>query len=285
MTHIDQPHIVGHRGLGKNPIVPVEVVAENRPDSFRLGFAAGMDGTELDMHAPAGARHWSEIVVRHDTTLPDGRLVFDCELTELRERYRLPTLPEVLAAIPPQTQGRPTLLNLEAKTGWDQEEIVGDRVDRRIAGLLAPALPKLARVYDLRVSAFDPELLIELRERGTEGSGRLAWLVERKPGFRTHSPDIHAAIRTARELRADGLHAETELFGLTTGVPAEAELTAAADVAEAVREAGLYALAWCPEPPQALALLRNGVDVCVNRLPETIRLAREVGVWRQWSAQ
>ena len=280
MTHIDRPHIVGHRGLGKNPIVPMEVAAENRPASFQLGFAAGMNGTELDMHAPAGARHWSEIVVRHDTTLPDGRLVFDCGLSELREQYGLPTLPEVLAAIPRRTRGYPTLLNLEAKTGWDQEETVGDRVDRRIADLLTTGLGDLAKVYDLRVSTFDPELVAMLRQRDPDRkAGRLAWFTEDKPGFRTHSPDMAAAIRTAQQLGMDGIHAETGLFGLGTGArPAEADVAVSA-AAGAAREAGLYALAWCPEPAEALTLLRHGVDVCVNQVPETIRLAREAGVW------
>lgn len=134
--------VIGHRGAaGLKP--------ENTLASFRAAVELGVHGVELDARRVQG-----ELVVIHDDALErttDGHgAVGGQSFAALRrldagEGERVPTLAEVLGAVPEQV-----LVNVELK---------GPCTAAPVAAALAP----LAR--PLLVSSFDPQRLAEFRRR------------------------------------------------------------------------------------------------------------------------
>lgn len=205
------PRIVGHRGAPED-------APENTLDSFRQALVQGATAVELDARLTADG----EVVVHHDrelgrTVAGDGA-VEDATSADLRSRdagswfhprfahARVPTLDEVLGALPPTT-----LVNVELKPdAWNAETLPAavhgvveahgalDRVlatsfdaglatayaalARRPAGLILGVEPDEGDVADwplLGVFAVRHELLDEAALDLLRGAGKtvLAWTV------------------------------------------------------------------------------------------------------------
>jgi glycerophosphoryl diester phosphodiesterase len=185
------PLIIGHRGASRE-------APENTLASFRLAFEQGADGIEADFRLTRDG----EIVCLHDDSTArtgDGNLpVADSTLEELRrldlgawkgERWqgeRLPTLGEVLAALPAGKS-----LFIELKSG---PEIVGP-----LAATLAAADVEPER---LRMLAFDADLIRAVKERLP--GYRACWLTDyRFQG--AWRPSRLEVLATLDACRADGL--------------------------------------------------------------------------------
>jgi glycerophosphoryl diester phosphodiesterase len=136
--------IIGHRGASA-------AFPENTLAAFAGAATQGADGVELDLRRTADGG----VVVRHDPTLPDGRLVVDLRTDELPDW--VPSLDDVLAACADFR-----LLNLEVKNGpddpdFDPSEAIAEQV-----------VAALARLPDLRegvlVSSFHLPTIDRVRE-------------------------------------------------------------------------------------------------------------------------
>jgi glycerophosphoryl diester phosphodiesterase len=141
--------IIGHRGASvAHP--------ENTLAAFAGAAAQGADGVELDLRRTADG----EVVVRHDPTLPDGRLVVDLRRDELPDW--VPSLDDVLDACADFS-----VLNLEVKNwpddpDFDPSEVLAEQV---VAALEQRPLVRervLVSAFHLptidRVRALDPGL-------------------------------------------------------------------------------------------------------------------------------
>lgn len=219
------PAVVGHRGAPRE-------VAENTLASFLAAIDRGADWVELDARRCADG-----VVVHHDAVTSDGTPVVEQSLAELAARG-IPTLHEVLTALPTEVGIDIELKNLPGEPDYDEaEQRLGDAVAELVAG---------DRGRPLLVSSFNPEAVEPLRGTGV-GIGLLTtgWM------------RLDAAVRVARELGFDVVCPHDSSPGLADDP--------AAAVAEA-HGAGLELLVWTVDDPQrARELAAAGVDaICTN---------------------
>lgn len=239
---------IGHRGASRN-------APENTLASFRLAWQEGADGIEGDFRLTADG----EIVCLHDATT--GRTagtdlrVAATPLARLRQLdvggwrgeewrgERIPTLAEVLAAVPAGKK-----LYVELKEG--PEMVVP------LAGLLA-------------TTGFPPEQLVLLafaEEMVAESARRLPevkrlWLTDYRRNLRAggFTPSVERIMETLARTGADGLASRAHRAVDTA-------------LAEALREAGLELHVWTVDTPEAARRFANlGARAIITNRPGWLR--------------
>lgn len=136
-----RPRIVGHRGASSTH-------PENTIEAFLAARAAGADGVELDVRRTAD----DVLVVHHDASLPDGRVLRRTPAAELPDG--VPTLAEALEACG-DLWVNIEIKNLPSDPDYDAEHGI------------SVAVAALVGAYDVgeqvRVSSFDMATLDRLR--------------------------------------------------------------------------------------------------------------------------
>lgn len=150
--------VVAHRGATVGP--SGETIRENTLAAFLASIEMGADGIELDVRRAAD----DVLVIHHDATLEDGRMIRECLAEDLPEW--LPTLAEAMDALPE------VFLNIEIKNHPSDPDYDAEQgVSVAVAGLVA-AFDAHHRVL---VSSFEVETLERIRQ--TDPTIQLGWLV------------------------------------------------------------------------------------------------------------
>ncbi len=233
-------HIIAHRGAsGEAP--------ENTLSAFRLAWAQGADGIEMDVHLSADGR----VMVHHDddTERLCGEKLIIAETGSARlqtldvgrwkgEAWRgeaMPYLEDVLAEVPAGKQAY-----IEIKSG---EAIV-------------PALAKALTVLDPNarpvIISFNADALVGCRE--ALPGVPLYWVLDAEPG-----PSLPTAvIQTAVDLGFTGL--DPDHVGVTAGW------------VSAARQAGLHLACWTVNRPEDMRRMASlGLDAITTDVPAVAR--------------
>jgi glycerophosphoryl diester phosphodiesterase len=230
--------VLGHRGASALGV-------ENTLDAFERAVAEGADGVELDVRLCATG----EVVVFHDDTLdrlagrPEriGALsLAELRAIELRGGGAIPTLDEVLSAVPP-----PILINVEIKSAAAGQAL--RLTERAIARI---------REHDaadrVLLSSFDPTAVLHARLRAPEIPG----------GMLVHA-EMARPLREAwalRAIRPFAIHPESALVS--------------AGRVRRWRRAGLAINVWTVDDPAELRRLDAlGVDAVFANDPGAARRA------------
>ncbi len=196
-----RPLIIGHRGASKD-------APENTLESFQLAWEQGADGIEADFRLTSD----NQIICMHDKTTARTSGVdldiADSTLDRLRgldvgswkgagwNGARIPTLPEVLAAVP---EG--TWFFIEIKSGT--EIIVPLEKALRASGISPERI---------RLLSFNAALIAELKKRMP--GWRACWLCDFRHSLRQNvwSPSHEELLETLRDSAADGLAGANRKF-------------------------------------------------------------------------
>lgn len=143
-----RPLILGHRGAS-------HAAPQNTLKAFRMALEQGADGVELDVHL---SRDGVPVIIhdaRVDAHTNGHGAVAELTLAELKaldagEGERIPTLEEVLAALPEHF-----IINIELKS----EKALGDALERTVAALVR-RMGATGRVW---YSSFNPFSLRRVR--------------------------------------------------------------------------------------------------------------------------
>jgi glycerophosphoryl diester phosphodiesterase len=176
--------LLGHRGVRAKP---EDKLPENSLAAFRAALET-LDGLETDLHRSRDGH----IVLYHDSTLPDGRVVTSLSCRDLQDADpNIPTL-EALFVL---ARGFPgALLNLELKTrGWRTNGL------ERAA---AKAIRNSGLEGRILVSSFNPLSLARLRLYAPELRTALLYSPDGPPWLRTN----RSARLLARLSHLDALH-------------------------------------------------------------------------------
>lgn len=214
---------------------------ENTVDAFAAAVRMGADGVELDVRRSADAG----LVVRHDPTLPDGRVIANVPVADL------PDWAPLLDAAVDACHGisvNVEIKNLPHEPGWDPTEAIALDVAR-----FAADRPDA----DISVSAFTLATIDAVL--AAEPHVSTGWLT--LAGF-----DQVAAVATAADHGHRALHPHHE--GLSE------------DVVAAAHDAGLAVITWTVDEPDRLrAVADMGVDAVITNVPD---IALDVlAPWRQ----
>lgn len=242
------PLVIAHRGSsGQAP--------ENTLPAFQLAWEQGADGIEADFQLSKDGH----VVCFHDkdTKRITGRrgLVRKSTLDELRqldagswkgESYKgvtIPTIAEVLAAIPPGKK-----IFIEIKCG---SEIIDPLLRELASGRLTRE--------QVTIICFDAALLKSFKERAPQW--QTGWLCSfRKKADGTFSPDAVEVMKTLRENKANALFAS---WGNTGN-----------DLLERLRKAGIGHHVWTVNSPQlAVSCRARGVQSIITDVPQSVREA------------
>jgi glycerophosphoryl diester phosphodiesterase len=219
----NRPLIIAHRGASA-------AHPENTVAAFAAAGPLGADAVELDARRTADGA----VVVRHDETLPDGRVLV--ETTRAALPPEIPTLAEALDAC------GDLVVNIEIKNSpgdrdFDPDEVVADEVVAEVRRRGTPErylVSSFHRPTIDRVRAAMPELGTALLHLHQDGAVALA------------------------EALAHGHGALHPWYGWVT----EAVIAAAHDV-------GVVVNAWTVDDPDVMARLAGwGVDGIVTNVPD-----------------
>jgi glycerophosphoryl diester phosphodiesterase len=236
------PTVLGHRGLGKGT---VDGLTENTMASYRAAIEL-TDWLELDVQRCAD----DELMVYHNPATPDGVFVLEQTAAELAAKGVL-RFADVLAELPTEVG-----LDIDVKTPIEDAVAAPDR---RTAALVAPVLAAELSRRRLFATAFDPSLLVELKEA-----------VPGLPTCLVHwlAYPLGPAIAAAAGLGASIVGLHTDSFGPSPLQPDPAIQYDHSYAVEIAHRAGLAVLTWCPSADRAPALAKAGVDaLCVNDIP------------------
>jgi glycerophosphoryl diester phosphodiesterase len=243
-----QPLIIGHRGASRD-------APENTLESFRLAWEQGADGIEADFRLSADGR----IICMHDAstlrTTGADLIISAATLKELRDldagRWkgavwagaRIPTLDEVLAALPPETR-----FFIELKSG--PEIIIPLKRALQKSGLSPERI---------RLLSFSAPLIAEL---GQVLSGwHACWLCDYRHSGKTGlwNPSREQILDTLRHTGARGLASANREF-------------LDHDLVDSLRELGREIHVWTVDRlPDAQRLCRLGVDSIMTNRPGRLR--------------
>jgi len=220
--------VIAHRGASRDE-------RENTLAAFRRAVAVGADGVELDVRRSADG----ELVVHHDATLDDGRVIVETQAGELPEDVaRLHEALDAAAGL---------IVNVELKNAPGEPDFdPDDSVAAAVADLLA---------------------------RRPEPAGR--WLVssfrlETVDRFREFAPQVPTALLT--DHLDDDVVALALGHGHTVVHPWFGDLTATA--IQSAHGSGVRINAWtCNDPARAVELAGWGIDGIVTDVPDVIRAA------------
>lgn len=197
-------------------------------DAFTVAARVGADGVELDVRRSADAA----LVVCHDPTLPDGRVVANTDVADL------PDWMPLLDAAVDACHGISVnieIKNLPHEPGWDPDEVVAAEVAAFAAGS-----------DRFVVSAFTPATLDVVR--ATEPSVPTGLLT-------LAAFDQMAAIALVVERGHTAFHPHHE--GLS------------ANVVAAAHDAGLIVTTWTVDEPDRLrAVADMGIDAVITNHPD-----------------
>ncbi len=250
------PLLIAHRGASHE-------APENTLAAFRLAWEEGADGIEGDFYLSKDGR----IVCIHDKdtkrTAGKNVRVADSTFADLRKldvgswkspKYageRIPTLSEVLAAVP---QGK--LIYVEIKCGPE------------IVPALKPVFAASGLANEqIRVIAFDKNVIAAVKKQ-LPGI-KAYWLTSYKqdPPAKTWKPTAESVRETLQEIAADGL-----------GTKAEPRVVGA-DFVKQLREAGREFHAWTiDDVPLARRFLELGVDSITTNRPAFLRKNLQLAV-------
>lgn len=218
--------VIAHRGASR-------AFPENTVAAFAAAVRVGADGVELDVRRSADGA----LVVRHDPTLPDGRLVANTEVAALPDW--LPRLDAALDACH-GISVNVEIKNLPHEPGWDATEAIAVDVARLAAD--RPA----GETGAISVSAFTLATIDAVR--AAEPTVPTGWLT--LAGY-----DQPAAVETAADRGHAALH------------PHHHGVSAA--VVEAAHDAGLAVVTWTVDEPDRLrAVADMGVDAVITNVPD-----------------
>lgn len=240
-----KPVVVGHRGMGRGT---VDGYTENTLPSYLAAIEHGLSWVEVDVLRTAD----DELVVRHDPTTPDARFVVDQTADDVVAKGLL-RFRDVLEALP-TTVG----INVDVKTVLEDAVAVADRdTGALVAGVLAQEM----RRRPLFVSAFDPALLLYLRERvPAVPLGLIAWVCF----------PLRHAVPAAVHLGMQAVCLHVDSFGPNRVEPRPVHRPLPYTLRIA-HEAGLEVLTWCPDGETAIRFADAGVDaMCVNDVPRVL---------------
>lgn len=243
--------VLGHRGLGRDTVLGL---AENSLESILAAPAEGLRWVEFDVRRTAD----DALVVGHYPTVGDAQFVADLPLVEA-EALGAVRLELVLARLPGGVG-----VNLDVKTAMEDALRPAAMTT---AALLGPVATAETARRPVLLSSFDPAALLILGETAP-GIPRslLTWI-----GF-----PLRKAIPAAAHLGLDAVGAHWSSFSANPMDKAPTFRSAQYAVALA-HEAGLEVVAWCPQVPQARALLSAGVDaVVVDDVPAAIPALADV---------
>jgi glycerophosphoryl diester phosphodiesterase len=223
--------IIGHRGASA-------AHPENTLAAFSGAAEQGADGIELDLRRTRDGA----VVVRHDPTLPDGRLLLDLQRHELPDW--MPTLDEVLDACSGFSVVNLEIKNWPGDPDFDPAELVAERVVEAVAARPEVRDQVLVTSFHLptidRVQRLDPQL-------------RTGWLTINLP-----DPGPMLDALAARRHRA--VHPHVAFVD-----------PALVDASHAV---GLELNAWTVDDPGRIrALASMGVDGAITNVPGAARAA------------
>ncbi|MBW3668067.1 MAG: glycerophosphodiester phosphodiesterase [Actinobacteria bacterium] len=230
--------VIAHRGASR-------AFPENTVDAFAAAVRVGADGVELDVRRSADGA----LVVRHDPTLPDGRVVANTVVADLPDW--LPLLDAALDACHGISVNI-EIKNLPHEPGWDPTEAIAVDVAR-----LAGDRPAAAQTGHISVSAFTLATIDAVR--AAEPALPTGWLT--LAGY-----DQLAAVETAADRGHAALH------------PHHHGVSAA--VVDAAHDARLAVVTWTVDEPDRLrAMADMGVDAVITNVPD---VALDVlAPWRQ----
>lgn len=223
-----KPQVIGHRGASST-------APENTLPAFRLAFAQGADGIEIDVRRAAGGA----LVVHHDANLSDGRSLVATVRGELPPS--VPTLGEVLAA-------GPWFVNIEIK--HETAEPGHDPSDGLVDGVVDGVVAEVA-AHDaggrVLLSSFDWATVCRARAVAPELA--VAWLVW------TGSPGDPAAwVARAAGAGMQAINPQDVLVD--------------AGLVDAAHRAGLAVNVWTVDDPDRIrTLARLGVDAVITNDP------------------
>ena len=219
--------VIGHRGASK-------AFPENTLAAFQGAIDQGADGIELDVRRTADGA----LVLRHDDTLPDGRVVVETALPDLPAE--IPGLASALDVCAPLS-----VVNIEIKNWHDDKDFdPTEQVARGVVGLLE-ARGELGDGRNL-ISCFHLPTIDRVHELAP--GLRTAWLL----GL---IEDAAQLIERAAERGHVAIH------------PHHAFVTE--DLVRLAHDAGLAVNTWtCDEPDRIRWLAEAGVDAVVTNVPD-----------------
>lgn len=238
-----QVELIAHRGESAD-------APENTVAAVQLAWDRGVPAAEIDVHLTRDDR----LLVIHDAntrrTTGVSRVVRDSDLADLTgldagswkaarwRNERLPTLEEVLATVP---EGRK--LYIEVKVGAEA-----------IPALERAIQLHARRVDDLVIISFQADAIAEAKRRLPEIPAYYLASFKRDSTTGEFSPTVDDLIRTAKEIRADGLD-------LSWNGPVDAGFV------RKVKAEGLGMYVWTVDDPEvARRLIAAGVDgITTNR--------------------
>jgi glycerophosphoryl diester phosphodiesterase len=225
--------VIGHRGASR-------AHPENTLEAFAGASVLGADWVELDVRRTADGA----LVVHHDPTLPDGRVIVETARADLPPG--VPTLDEALATC----AAAGLCVNVEIKSDpreadYDASHAVAAAVAERLVadGAMADGAPRYL------VTSFDPRCLDRVREIA--------------PSLRTGQLAFHIDHVTALMDRARGA-------GHVAVNPWDPFVDES--FMEAARHAGLEVYPWTVDDPGRMrALIALGVDGIITNVPDVLR--------------
>lgn len=217
--------IIGHRGASAD-------WPENTLAAFRGAFTQGADWVELDVRSTID----SHLVVLHDPTLPDGRIIAEMAAAEVPPE--VPTLADALRACVPMG------VNVEIKHEPDGP---GFWDDRRITDLTVAATADTP--VPLLISSFDLAVIDRWRQLAPQVD--TAYLVL----------DPRAPVDAIRRCVVNG-HAALHPWDPCVD----------RDLIDAAHEEGIAVNVWTVDDPDRIAELAGwGVDGIVTNVPAVAR--------------
>ena len=234
------PLVIGHRGASA-------AHPENTLVAFAGAAALGADWVELDVRRTADG----ELVVHHDATLPDGRVIVETSSGDL------PPTVAALAAALAVCAAHDLGVNIEIKSDptepdFDDTYVVAERVAETLAAMPATRSDGSARYL---VTSFDPGCVAQVREVAPAlPTGQLAF------DLRDPAALIAAAAAAGH-----------------VAVNPWAPFVDAAFVA-AARAAGLRVYPWTVDDPDHLRVLIGlRVDGIITNVPDVLRSLLQTG--------
>ena len=221
------PIVYAHRGASA-------VAPENTVEAFELARALGADGVELDVRRCLDAT----LVLHHDATLPDGRIIVETGRTDLPD-----TLPDLAIALDVCAD---MVVNIEIKNSPGEPDFDPDRA---VVDAVVALLEQRGRSDRVIVSCFHLETIDRVKALDPDIA----------TGFLTTIDPMPAdGIALAVDRGHDAIHPH--------------HLTVDQALVDLARSAGLALNTWTVDDPGRIRQLADlGVDGICTNVPDVAR--------------